>query len=237
MKLFDRSFHKTQPIPRIRVELIRLETATIFSILTNTSLLEKKAINWNEYEDINFSLISRLFLNCEFISLSQFIDEDQDMLKNKEELIFDLVNKYKLIVEQTKYYDQKELSRPNDRQYILHVFGKPEIEWIKLLMRFGGASISNIFFGHATLESDWLPIVLKKNAHFLKWEKGGLEPDNIAMVLPDRLPMMSTVDSDLSFLISNKDVDRFYRIINEISMLHNLAIVFEELPKWEIRSY
>lgn len=112
-------------------------------------------------------------------------------------------------------------NQKNDEAII--VLGKGETGWIEKIIRYGGASLPNIFYGLSSVEQDWLTIVMEWNHVFQKWYWLESDPHEIVQIF-DQVNLIGwTSDAAINFYIKNDD---FKEIISNIEVIaHRFNII------------
>lgn len=82
---------------------------------------------WNDFPTMYIILLEFLFKKFQIIVLSQFIDESQGMLSDKEQILTELSKIYGLQVVVSKEYTSAIQPLSESREYVLNAIGKPTI--------------------------------------------------------------------------------------------------------------
>jgi hypothetical protein len=183
---------------------------------------------WDDFPSMYMILLDFLFKECPVIVLSQFIDESQGMLDDKEQLLTELSEHYQLQVAISKDYSSAIRPLSESREYVLNVIGKPTLEWLRKVLVFGGASLSNIIYGIQTIDNDWLEVTVQRNQTFTKcyW----LETEDVELIgLREEVNILCwTSDSHLNvFSEENKEKD-FLSYIEEVASKYSLIVNVQE---------
>jgi hypothetical protein len=111
---------------------------------------------------------------------------------------------------------------------VLNVIGKPTLEWLRKVLVFGGACLSNIIYGIQTIDNDWLEVTVQRNQTFTKcyW----LETEDVELIgLREEVNILCwTSDSHLNvFSEENKEKD-FLSYIEEVASKYSLIVNVQE---------
>lgn len=178
---------------------------------------------------IYLALIDSLFNECPAIMLSQFIDEGQGMLADRDQVLSELHNSRRLKAAITEEYSSTIQPPDKNREYILHIYGKPSSEWLKKILVYGGASLSHIIYGVENMDDDWLKATVKRNQTFLKWYRfkiGDIE----LLELREKVNILCwTSDSHLNVLLEENKGKDFLSYIEEVARKNFLIANIQEM--------
>lgn len=173
-------------------------------------------IRFSDLISIYSELIRFIFKDTLIIALSQFIDETQGMLDHKGEAKTELIRQYDLQVAFTKDYSSSTQPFIEDREYVLNITGKPNIEWLNDVLVFGGASLSNIIYGVQFVGTQWVDEIVKRNQTFTRWFWLEIEDDAIVRLRDEVDLLFWTSDSHLCILSTE---NYFHELLNFIEKL------------------
>lgn len=183
---------------------------------------------WSELPSMYLMLLEFLFKESRVIVISQFIDESQGMLDDKDQVLSGLSTHYGLQVAISKDYSSADPPVSESREYVLNVIGKPTLEWLRKVLVFGGSSLSNIIYGLQDIDNNWFEVTVKRNQIFTKsyW----LEKEAFELVgLREEVNILCwTSDSHLNVLSGENRVKGFLSHIEEVAGKHSLIVNIQE---------
>jgi hypothetical protein len=182
---------------------------------------------WNELPSIYMTLLGFLFKDCQVIALSQYIDENQWILVNKEQMLVEISQHYGLRVALSKDYTSAVQPLGESKEYVLNVLGKPTKEWLRRILVFGGASLSNIIYGVQTFYEDWLEVTVERNQTFTKYYWLEIE-DGEFVGLREKVNLLCwTSDSHLNVLSEENKTNDLFSYIEEVANQYSLIVHIE----------
>lgn len=180
--------------------------------------------HWLDLSSIYLTLLDFIFKQCQMVMLSQFIDESQGMLDDKDQILSELSKQHGVKVAITKEYFSTTRPPSESREYVLNIIGKPSLEWFKKVLAYGGASLSNIMYGDHNFGNDWLEVAAKRNQIFTKWY--WLETGDAELVrLRSEVKMLCwTSDTHINILSEENQVNGVISFIEEVASKHSLTV-------------
>ncbi len=181
-----------------------------------------------ELSSIYLTLLDFFLKECQIVMLSQFIDESQGMLGDKDQVLPELPDLHGVKVAITKEYSSIIQPPDGSREYVLNVIGKPGSEWFEKILAYGGASLSNIIYGFKNFDSDWLEVGVKRNQVFVKWY--WLEIGDVEIIgLRQELKMLCwTSDTHINVLVDENQASTFLTFIEEVAGAYSLTVRIAE---------
>ena len=176
----------------------------------------------------NYSLfitvLASLFEECQVIGLSQFIDESQGMLDQREDVLAELTENYGVKVTTTVDYASENQPANGTREYVLHAIGMPGADWLRSILVFGGASLSHVMYGLKTVDHGWLDAMVNMNQTFTKWY--WLETSDLDLILlREKVNILCwNSDSHLNVLIEESQRSRLFGYIKEAANKNSLVV-------------
>lgn len=174
------------------------------------------------------TLLDYLFKEYPTMILSQFIDESQGMLDDKDRVLSELPERHGVKIAITENFSSTN-QPPNDcREYVLNVIGKPDSEWLKKVIAYGGTSLSNIIYSANVFGSDWLEVTAKRNQIFIKWYWLETGDEELIGVRQEVKMMCWTSDTHINILIEKSQVEAFLASIEAVAGKHSLTVKIHE---------
>ncbi len=186
---------------------------------------------WADLRLIYLMLLEFSFKECQIVVLSQFLDEEQGMFANKEQVLSELSELHGLQVAISKEYSSAIRPPDESMQYVLNVTGKPDTEWFEKVLVFGGASLSNIMYGVQDFDKDWLSVTAKRNQTFEKWYWLEIGDADLVEVKKEVNMLCWTSDSHINVLSEERKVKDFLSYIEEVASNYSLTVNVEEISR------
>lgn len=183
---------------------------------------------WADLPTIYLTLLEFLLKECQIVMLSQFIDERQGMLDNKDQVLSELSKLYGVKIAITKDFSSTMPPPDESREYVLNIVGNPSTEWLKKVLAYGGTSLSNIVYGVKNFDSDWLDVAVKRNQIFMKWywlETGDVELIGLRQEVKT---LCWTSDTHLNILSEENRVKALLTFVEEVASKHSLTVKIEK---------
>jgi hypothetical protein len=124
----------------------------------------------NESAIYNLLLEEYFTINNEtnLVSVSEFIDEGQGW-RNTREKVDELKNRFSLQTRITRDFDSLETILPIEKEFIVHLTGTIQMDWISQILAYSGTNLPNIVYGLKSNLDPWMETIVEWNKLFVKW--------------------------------------------------------------------
>jgi hypothetical protein len=157
------------------------------------------------FPDVFLSLINCKIKSFLLIGLTQYIDENQGMLPDGTNILHFLQEEYDLKIIKSVSYTSNITPNIHSKKYIINIFGKPDVEWLRKILFFGGTGIPNIVYGFNEYSENWLDIMQSGNQYFSSSYDRKRTLLDILNFQNKAEILCWTSDNDLSIIVVNKD--------------------------------
>lgn len=183
---------------------------------------------WADLSSIYLMVLDVLFKECQIVILSQFIDESQGMLDDKDQMLSELPKLHGVKIAITKEYSSTTQPPSESREYVLNVIGRPSLEWLKKVLAYGGASLSNIVYGVKSFDSDWLEVAAKRNQIFMKWYWLEIGDGELISLRQEVKMLCWTSDTHINVLSEENQVKGLLTFIEEVADKYSLTVKIDK---------
>lgn len=171
-------------------------------------------------------LISTCIRKYKYFILSQYLHHF-DWNEKESKKYYELSKEFNFDYRIVKSFDNRHTPENNKKDQAIIAMGENGKEWLGKTIRYGGASLPNIFYCTSNINQNWLTIVLDWNQIFQKWYWLESDPHEIVQIF-DQINLLGwTSDAALNFYVKDNVVKEIISTIKKIAMEENIFIVVQ----------
>lgn len=172
-------------------------------------------------DKIYSELISSCIGKWKYSILCQYIN-NFEWNEKKSKMYYELSKEFDLDYRIVKSFDNIKPPENQKKDQAIIVLGERGTGWIEKIIRYGGASLPNIFYGLSNIEQNWSSIVMDWNHIFQKWYWLESDPHEIVQIF-DQVNLIGwTSDASINFYVKNDVVKEIISTIEKIAQKVNI---------------
>jgi hypothetical protein len=183
-----------------------------------------------QIEELLTKVFHLAFRQQPYLYVSQFVDREQWQFVDLDEFLKEKTQNYTLPFFTSQTYASSALFHPAMREFVVHVLGTSDYNWLRTILRFSMTNLPHIIYGYKSYSNNWQLELLERNRIFVEWFNLKIGDDHLLEILHQADIVGCTIDGHVCIATINGEfVDNFLEglklIAKEKSLRFKLQIV------------